>query len=169
MTLLSKTCKICKDGKPYGRLDVHIRHNHQMNTEEYAKYDTEAGEIVEFQPSEPIKPVDVINNIFDGKTKETHVEQPLKVFLKEFELTEKELRAIVTNYKTGKPLPMQHIQKLNEQKGIEEANKLKEHKGIVTTTNLYTAEALTKYHGFRCIAVKSAQNTHPKVWELIKD
>lgn len=167
MALLQQTCKICKDGKPWGRLDVHIRNVHKITPEQYEMYDSNLGEIVEFKHTDPITHTDLIDNIFDGKTKKNSLDEPLKEFLKEFDLTEKDLRAIIHNYKEGKPLPLEQSQKLKETKGIEEANRVKDH-NVVKTQHIHTAEALEKYHGFKCVAVYSAKGTIPKMWELEK-
>lgn len=162
------SCKICNNDKVHKNLGSHIFTAHGgMKMDEYNRRKDEVLELEEIVPNQPIKPIDQLNNIFDGRVKETHEDQPLKVFLDEFGLTEKELRSIVTNYKEGKPLPIEHQNKINAQRGFKEA-KEKQKQSVVITTNLYAAESLVKDFGFECVGVKSASPTSPKVWELKK-
>jgi len=161
------TCKICKDDKPYSRLDVHVRKFHNMDMDEYSIYDPDLLEVMEFEPSEPISHVTRMDNIFSGKVKESYVDRPLKDFLSKYNIAEKELTAIIKNYTEGKPLPLEQAHKLGEKRGIEEAKTLK-HLKSVKTPNLQTAEALEKHYGFKCTAVHSAKDSTPKRWELEK-
>jgi len=165
--MLHKTCKICKDEKPYNRLDVHVSKLHNMSMEEYELYDPEAMELLEFVPKDPISHVDRMDNIFSGKVKASNVDKPLKDFLTKYNVNEKELIAIVESYTKGKPIPLEQGQKLNEKKGIAEA-KLKKHLNSVRTPNIHMAEALKKYYGFKCVAVHSAKGSIPQIWELEK-
>ena len=165
--ITENTCKICKDNIEYQRLKMHILKKHKMNMDEYEAYDAELVEVPEFEPKDPITHVDLIDNIFSGKTKESYLKRPLKDFLEKYNLIEKELTSIVLNYTEGKPLPLEHAQKLGEKKGLEEARS-KKHLKSVRTPNLQTAEALVKQYGFKCKAVHSAKGSIPKMWELEK-
>jgi len=167
MALIQKMCKICKDEKPWGRLDMHVKAIHKMTMEQYEEFDPDAPVVKEFEPTEPVAIGERVDRIFDGKTKKNSLDKPLKEFLEEVDLTEKDLRAIIHNYKEGKPLPLEQVQKFSEQKGADEARKLKDHV-VVKTTNIHTAEALEKFHNFKCVSVIGAKGTIPKVWELEK-
>jgi len=163
---MNKFCKICNDEKPYKRLDIHIQNKHNMTLEEYNVFDPTQEEVKEFVPKAPISRKEVINNIFDNKAAESSkANKPLREFLKEFDLSEQDLRAIVKNYKEGKPLPYQQQNSLNERNGFSEARKLSS-STIVRTHNLYAAEALEKHFNYKCVTVKSATNNTPKVWVL---
>ena len=163
----TSTCKLCKDDKPYVRLDTHVRKIHNMNMDEYEIYDSDLLEVKEFEPKDPISHVDRMDNIFSGKVKESYINKPLKDFLSKYNITEKELTAIVQNYTEGKPLPLEQAQKLGEKKAMEEAKSVKDYK-TYKTPNLQTAEALEKHYGFKCTAVHSAKGSSPKLWVLEK-
>jgi len=165
--MIKGTCKLCKDDKPYTRLDIHVNKIHKMSMDEYEIYDTDVVEVIEFEPKDPISHVDRVDSIFSGKVKESYVDRPLKDFLSKYNITEKELTAITQNYTEGKPLPLEQGQKLNEKKGIEDAKTVK-HLKVVKTPNIHTAEALEKYYGFKCKDVHSAKGPIPQMWELEK-
>ena len=108
-----------------------------------------------------ITPEESTEKIF-GKI-ETNVDKPLKDFLTEFGVTEKELRNIIRTYKDGKPLDVLQDIKRKTEYGENSAESLKDN-DKVETKQLAIADALVHKHGFKVEKVTS----NPKIWYLHK-
>ena len=178
-------CRIC--GKGNKRLDVHVTKGHKTTMDEYYKLypeekdnptmitvdededyfsgneikDIPIPDVVE-KPKAKITPQEIRDGIY--KKDITMVDEPLSEFLKEFELTERELRQIVRQYKTGSAMTALEAIEREAEFGKVEAIKLAG-QGKVETTNLQAAETLKKQHGYTVAEVKSGP---PQTWVLIK-
>lgn len=118
---------------------------------------------------------DVISNFVSGEERvetifgkqERDTNRPLQDFLNEFDVTEKELRAVVRNYTEGARIDPR-IDSNNKQKiALREAEKLKNESNI-ETTNIYVAECLVDNFGFKCPVVLDPTDTKPRTWVLEK-
>ena len=150
-------CKIC--GKEFKQVTAtHIK-THDMTVEEYEAYDTKVEEVEE--DKSVISPKEKTEKIF-GK-EETSDGKLLTDFLKEFDITEKELRGIVRTYKTGNPIDVVQDIKRKQKFGEETAEQLKNNP-TVETHSLPVADALVHKFGFTVTKVTST----PKTWHLKK-
>ena len=166
-------CKVC--GKEYQRLIVHLRTAHNMTMEEHDKYDGPTPEIeipeeMTEQEAEAIleqmeeKKVDV-----SGAEKEENIFKPdkkiasMEEFLKEFDLSYKELRSIIKTYTKGSPLDVNQELERKAKLGKSGAEALKD-RDKVQVTQLFVAEELVKHYGFEVTHITS----DPKTWHLIK-
>lgn len=177
-------CEIC--GSSYINLSTHVIQKHKTTMEEYYKLYPHALDSPEIMSDEEadnffteeataditeaksnvekakITPQEVRDKVF--KKDPTMVDEPLSEFLREFEITERELRQIVRQYKTGSA--MTALESIERQAEVGEAEAVKlVGKGRVETTNLQTAETLKKKHGY---TVLEARHGPPKTWVLIK-
>lgn len=177
-------CRIC--GKGFKRLDSHVRGSHKTTMDEYNKlYPEEVdnpteidvdddffsnedvipviNEVVAEDPTKAkITPQELKDRIF--KKDVTMVNEPLSEFLKEFEMTERELRQVARQYKTGSAMTALESVEREAEFGKVEAIKLAG-QGKVETTNLQVAETLKKQHGYTVIEVKHGP---PQTWILTK-
>ena len=180
-------CKICGEGKQ--RLDVHVTKGHKTTMDEYYKLypeekdnptiitidedddnyfggnemkDIPTVDAVVADPKIKITPQELTERIF--KKDVTMVNEPLSEFLKEFELTERELRQIVRQYKTGSAMTALESIEREVKVGKTEAEKLLGENNV-RTTNLQVAEILKKQHGYTVTEVKSGP---PQTWVLIR-
>ena len=179
-------CKIC--GEKYKRLDAHVRGSHKSTMDEYYKlYPEEKDnpttaiveddddyfggnketppvieEAVPEQPKAKITPQELRDNIY--KKNITMANEPLSEFLKEFEVTERELRQIVRQYKTGSAMTALESIERQAEFGKNEAIKLAG-QGKVETNSLHVAENLKKQYGYTVVDVKTGP---PQTWVLTK-
>ena len=192
---MGQVCNIC--GKEYSNLGVHVNKAHRIPMSEYNKLypdeKTTSDEVIMQKVEEsslkkdvveevklPEADADIVDSedtgvkvspsvIRDGIFGEevVYADKPLSVFLARYDVTEKELRAIMRQYKTGSTVPVGQQIKQREDIGLSEAEKLK-NESNVETTSLYTAEALTTKYGFECVTVRSKKGNTPKTWVLKK-
>lgn len=129
----------------------------------------EADEYLDMMSEAPVEAKVTNKEIRDGifGKEETFSDKPLSDFLEKFDISEKELRAIVRQYKTGSSVPVSQQLKQKEEIGLSGAEKLK-NKEKVETYDLHIAEALTTKYGFECITVRSRKGNTPKTWVLRK-
>jgi len=169
---MTETCKVC--GKEYKAITLTHLKTHGLNMEEYESievkkekdsFDVRKEEKEKVIPIEKekvtITPEETTEKIF-GKP-ETNVDKPLKDFLTEFGVTEKELRSIIRTYKDGKPLDVIQDIKRKTEYGENSAESLKDNDKI-ETKQLAIADALVHKHGFKVEKVTS----NPKIWYLHK-
>ena len=163
-------CKICDNDIPYKRLDVHLRTAHnKMKREEYDVFGFDNDlEAEEFVPQPATDVVKIEQAIFGEKAVPKDINRPLKDFLDEFDISEKDLRAVVFSYKEGKPLPEGQAVRHSQELGIKGARELR-HLKNPETYSLPIAEALVKHYGFTCVNVKGKSGNIPKKWILAKD
>lgn len=154
-------CKVC--GKKFKAVTQSHLKTHGLTLEEYQeKYsvsdfdETDEPEIKEPKEEKPK------NKVFDLKQKE-YADLPLQEFLNDYEINEKELRAVVRKYKSGDPIPTSQEMKNKNDAAVTEAKKLKD-LSEAKTHNLYVAEMLEKQFGFKTVSVKG----NPKTWTLVK-
>jgi len=183
-------CEICKDGKDFKNLPVHVRNKHKMTMMEYNEKlrkpdileQEEVSTLVEQQEVKPPKAemlVESDDNIVENitttganRTKEIFRDyqkdpnRPLSEFMKEMTVdSEEELRAIIRQFKTGSPLPVHEQMKQRENYADAQAKKLLD-KDDVEVTMLATAEVLQNKYGYEVVDVRSPQGTKPKTWVL---
>jgi len=177
-------CKLCNDDKQYKQLNSHVRLKHKMTIDEYkskirirTKHSDDIGEdikeeelpIIEEEDMATLEekaialtPKDIENNIFDVQTKDT--ERPLLSFLKEFDITEQEVRELIVSFKGGKPISVERQLKQKIDVGsttAKQKNDLKE----TSSYDVYEAELLVKDYGFEVTSVTSKPR---KTWFLKK-
>jgi len=163
---MEESCKICKDGKMFKNLTAHLRTKHGMTRVDYDNaYSEEFEEIEELSEEEPkiITPADISKGIFGEQT--DYTKWTVQELLDKYEMTVKELLGVVNNYKYGTPMDVTQTIKSNTDRGFAEAKRLKSKKEV-RTTSLYTAEALVKNFGFKCITIE--KTPLPKTWVLQK-
>ena len=165
-------CLICDDGKDYKILSQHIKLKHGLTMEEYeAQYLNVLEEVDEIpavveEPKIQITPAERIENIFGKEV--SFVDKTVGELLEEYDLCEKELRALLRKYKTGSELPVTQQIEQKLKLGAEGAEALK-NENTVKTTVLEEAEALTKFHNFTVVDVISAKGMQKKTWVLKKN
>jgi len=154
MTDEKEICAICN--KDFINLSTHLRTKHGLTMEEYENEDN----------SEPkaLESTAVVEETF-GKIVEP--EETLNEFLSLHVLTKQELVNIVMQYKTGRPIPITQMQKVQTANANTEAAKLSQDKNV-STRNLHIAEALVKQYGFKVKEVTTRGGTIPKTWILEK-
>jgi hypothetical protein len=105
-----------------------------------------------------------INSIFKDSIKERDQNRPISEFLTEFDITEKELRQVVRQYKGGNSISISQglANKAIRAKNIAESLSDRD---MVETRDSFTAEILEANYGFTCIEVRSGP---PKMWVLHK-
>jgi hypothetical protein len=132
-----------------------------------AKFDEELGEIDESTlPEEVTTTVDQIRDGVFGEEK-VGSDKPLQELLDEFDITEKDLRMVIRQYKTGSSLPVSQQIRVQQDRGLDGAVDLKDKKKV-ETVDLNIAEVLTTKYGFTCTAVRSRKGNRPKTWMLEK-
>ena len=169
---MTETCKVC--GKEYKAITLTHLKTHGLNMEEYESIEVKKEKDSFDDAKRDVKSIDTSNIskvtiTSDEKTeklfgkKETNVDKPLKDFLVEFGVTEKELRSIIRTYKDGKPLDVIQDIKRKTEYGENSAESLKDN-DEVKTKQLAIADALVHKHGFKVEKVTS----NPKIWYLHK-
>lgn len=170
-------CKVC--GKEYKQLHSHITKGHGITQEDYDKLEEYVGEIEDTIDEPIVIPEDMteeeakaivsgqgqMDNIFKDSViiKEKPEDDSISTILSEFNLTYKELRAVITAYSNGVPVDVTQTIERNQMVGVDGADKLKNLQET-TTINLNVAEELVKAHGFVVTEVKGS----PKTWYLQK-
>ncbi len=148
-------CKIC--GKKFTKVTVtHIK-THDTDKETYEKLGPYVPPVEKVTVTEKEKK----ETIF-GKPLES-IEEPLEKLLREFGISEKELRALIRSYKTGNPIDVVQNIERKQKAGLKKAEALKD-KEEVTTSKLIIADALVHNHDFVVTKVTSK----PKIWHLRK-
>jgi hypothetical protein len=175
-------CKLCEDGKGFSRLDTHLRKKHKTTPDEYylqfpEEKDNPTMIVVEEEefngiPEQIDEPKEEKSATTQKEIREklfgvpfSGADRPLQELLDEFEITERELRQIVRQYKTGSAMTALEQVERKAELGKMEAIKLSG-SGHVETTKLETAVSLKKEHGYTVVKVKSGP---PKTWVLIKN
>ena len=117
----------------------------------------------------PTSNITTVDQIRDGVFGEEVVGsgEPLQKLLDEFDVTEKELRAMLRQYKTGSPLPVYQQLKKKQDKGKGGAKELKDEEKL-ETSDIFVAETFVDKYGFKCIRVDGKKGDSPKVWVLEK-
>ena len=156
-------------------MGAHLRMAHKMTVDDYDKMikDGEFNDKIDVEElsedsveelvesSNVVTPKDLERNIFPEAV--THVDRPLKDFLGEYDVTEKELIEILRAYKLDSVVSVN--QSMNNRIKNAEIKSLELSDGNdVETRDLDVAETLTKKYGFECTAVTS----NPKTWVLKK-
>lgn len=156
-------CKIC--GKRFKVITVpHIRTHGLSTMEQYENYDPHASK----RDIRPKGNTEVTleqreENIWGEQ--ERDVERPLSDFLKEFDITEKELREVARRFKTGKPIDVETANANDQKIGEKEAEELKDSVGEIEVFRAETAQELKTKYGFLGVTSKGGP---PKSWILMK-
>jgi hypothetical protein len=166
-------------------MGLHLKMAHKMTIEDYEKW-------IEENKDEVLKPNTLINNVTESEgnidefnefdeedvsdiiTTEdlkrskfpkivTFIDKPLKDFLEEYKITEKELIEVIRAYKIDSVVPINQSMSNRIKNAEIKALELSDGDDI-ETLDLDVAEALTKKYGFKCTAVTS----NPKTWILKK-
>ena len=186
-------CKICNDGKLFTNLGLHLKTKHNMSKLDYEtgnyelpkpanleememtledKIDEELveelkevddlEEEIKESKSDSVTPKEIQEGIF-GKEKEI----TLKEFALQYNMTEKEIRNLVIQYKGGSVIPASQIIKERTESGVKGAEQINESykSGEIEITDLYIAEDLMKNKGFKC---KTVRRDPVKTWILFK-
>ena len=168
-----ETCKVC--GKEYKAITLTHLKTHSLNMEEYesivADKEKNVNDSFDARKAEKEKviPIEKVTITSEETTEklfgkpETNVDKPLKDFLTEFGVTEKELRNIIRTYKDGKPLDVLQDIKRKTEYGENSAESLKDN-DKVETKQLFIADALVNKYGFKVEKV----TRNPKIWYLHK-
>ena len=153
-------CKIC--GKEFKAINaVHLK-THNITMEQYAKLSDKKDQDV-VSEKDSVTPKEITKTIFGEQ--DTNIEKPLNDLLEEFDITEKELRSIIRNYKNGEQLDVLQNIKRKQEFGERSAEELKD-KDNVETCNLDIADALVHKFNFKVIKVSSKPK---KTWFLKKN
>lgn len=182
---MGQVCEICK--KEFINLGVHVNKAHRISMDEYNKLYPKEGTInaddilkkdaveetklpdadgdFDTTAQDAVTPKEIRDGIFGEE--ESYSTRPLSVFLERYDISEKELRVIVRQYKTGSSVPVSQQIKQKEKIGLAGAAELKD-KDDVETTNLHIAEVLTTQYGFECLTVRGKRGNTPKTWVLKK-
>lgn len=158
-------CKVC--GNEYKTVTLsHVR-THGIDMKQYnmlPEY-AQAQEPVEPKGNTEFTPKEMQEKIFGEQEKD--INRPLKDFLNEFGVTEKEARETLKKFTTGKRIDPR-IQAANYQKiGDEGAEQYKDLE-YVKVTDLHIAETLTTKFGFTCTNLIGKKGDTPKTWILEK-
>ena len=158
---------ICKEcNKEYVNLEPHITNIHGLSREEYdIKYPTEVFEEI----SEPIEQDELRKRLFDGEI-ERDSGRPLSEFLTEFNISEKDLRAVVRQYKGDAVIPVSQSIQNRENRGTGEAKRISDEyiEGKLEIQDSFVAEILVKEYGFNVIEVIPGNISRKKTWVLSK-
>ena len=160
---MTEICKVC--GKPYKQITtMHVR-THGMSLAEYEAFDPSAPKRnIAPKGDTEITPEEIEKGIWGEQERDTG--RPLSEFLKEFDITEKELREIARRFKSGKPIDVK-TDAANKQKiGEKGALELKDEIGEIEVFCGETAEILKVKYGFKEITSKGGP---PRSWILKKD
>lgn len=174
-----RACKIC--GKECINLATHVRAAHKLSMLEY-----ETGD----HPVEIPEEVETLEEVEDNEVSSEDLDSPeisdttssdqlkenifgkqeditLKNFCLQNNITEKELRNVIKQYRGSSVIPVSQIISERTNKGIDEAKSLNEKyvSGEITTTNVFTAETLMKSYDFIC---KTVKRSPVKTWVLTK-
>ena len=158
---MAEICKVC--GKSYKQITaMHVR-THGMNLEQYEAFDPHA-------PKKDIEPKGNTEVTLEQREEniwgdqERDVERPLSNFLKEFDITETELREVARKFKSGRHIDPK-IDAANKEKiAVSEVEELKD-KDEVEVFRAETAELLKMKYGFIGVSSKGGP---PKSWILRK-
>ena len=160
-----KLCKICN--KKFKNLGSHLRAKHQMSLEEYDDYNENSHKMdIEPKGNTEVTLEERTERIF-GK-QERDINRPLKEFLDEFKITEKELREIARKFMSGKPIDVKTSAKNKYEVGEREAEELKEKKEEIKVYRAETADILLNKHLFEVIRCVGKKGDVPKHWVLKK-
>jgi len=169
-------CKVCGAEKKIINY-MHVKTHDGMTMKEYntlPKYKlTEIGDIEEIEELDikvdiedvskgDIDPKNRLKNIMSIKDADPN--RSLQSLLDEFDVTERELVGILSQYKKGRSISTSQSIVKNQKAGDSGAFILKDEKEC-ETTSLHVAEALEKSYGFICVDVRRGP---PKTWSLIK-
>lgn len=165
-------CKVC--GIEKTNIGVHALRVHKMSPEQYNDYvaaeanivtdstlEDEEEVVVEKDDSVATKSNSVVVNTDNVNKYNTYT---IKQFCSEMAITMVELLSIVKDFKSGKPRNQLSILKNDLNKGMAEAESLKDNKEV-RTSNSFVADALTKKFGFTVVRVDRSRG---KTWVLKK-
>jgi hypothetical protein len=163
-------CRICN--KEFSNLAVHVRQSHKMTMDEYKSSGEEFDEfenveVLTPESTDKISSSDLTKNIFSGSVEEKDPNRPLSEFLSEFDVTEKEVRALIRQFKGGGKITVTQQIQNNQEFGEKNAEQYKDEENV-SVTNLYVAEALVTKYNFEVTDVRSAKGNRPKTWVLRK-
>lgn len=167
---MPEICKIC--GQKTAN-KTHLKEIHNLTPEEYEAMDASTFEETEDKlPIEAAEPVSTtqskrVDSIFDGTIIKSVSTQPLNEFLGEFGLSEIELRNIVKQYKEDGGIPVSQQLKNKQDRADLSAETLKD-EDKVQTTDLFTADILSKKYNFKVTEVRSKGPSGKKTWYLEK-
>jgi len=165
-------CKIC--GIEKKNLPNHVRAAHQMNMAEYDKYEsTEEESFGELDEATVMNMKEISESRFGDSIVKSIAEKPLSVFLKKYDIAEKELIDVVKSYKGLGSVKVTQSIKENTSRGSQAAQELndefeKSGDKLLEVTDLYVAEALIKSYNFKCDKVVGKTLKNPKTWVLSK-
>ena len=161
-------CKLC--GKEFTNLGSHIRSKHKISREEYDNSDTPTIEN-EFEEEEEgpisVTPDERIANVFKGSLP-PEKDLSLRSFLTEVELTEKELRNVVRDYKSGEGIGVTQQLKRQTDQARKTAIRLSKQRDV-RTTELLVAEILKNEHDYTVVDLKGKTANRPTTWILSKN
>jgi hypothetical protein len=154
-------CKVC--GKQFKKITSSHALTHGMTLMEYEAFDPRAKNInIEPKGNTEISEEELNRRIWGEQVR--NVDRPLKDFLDEFDITEKELREITKKFKGGRPIDVKTAAENRQRLGMEEALKVKD-KDKVEVFRAETAEILKTEFGFKGVQSKKGP---PKSWVLKK-
>jgi hypothetical protein len=160
-----KLCEVCK--KRFKNLGSHLRAKHQMSLAEYDDYVKNSHKMnIEAKGNTKVTLKEREKRIFGEQ--ERDVNRPLKDFLDEFDITEKELREIARKFMQGKPIDVKTSAKNKYEVGEKEAEKLKDKTEEVTVYRAETADILLNKYNFEVIKCVGRKGDVPKHWVLKK-
>ena len=154
-------CKIC--GKEFKQITLtHVKTHGLKTMDQYEKYDINVQRDIEPTGNTEITPKEMSKRIWGEQERDTS--RPLSDFLKEFDITEKELRAVTRKYKDGKPINPIMDAANRDKMGEKEAAEIKDQEEV-TTFRAETAESLQRDHNY---ILKESYKGPPKRWVLCK-
>ncbi len=163
-----EVCKVC--GKQFRKITIMHLRTHNMSFEEYDAYNPNNKKInLEPKGNTKVSLEEREENIW-GK-QERDINRPLKDFLDEFDITEKELREIARKFKSGKPIDVKTNAKNKYEVGEKEAEELDRDmkKGEeVKTFRAETADILLNKYHFEVLKCVGKKPDVPKHWVLRK-
>jgi len=173
--MTAEKCLICN--QEFKGLKLHVRNKHGMSYEDYKKDFSIIEEVINQETSEEIPEIvesfdeeddsvthkEVQHRIF-GTGDDNNLDVTLRSFLEANQLSIKELNGLVDRYKNGNAIDV--VQNIaSRQKAASTFAKSLYDKDEVLTNDLFTAEELTKKHGFEVTEVRSKPR---KTWVLKK-
>jgi len=159
-------CKIC--GREYKNINQHVNTAHKMSIDDYRLIEetVEVDEVISDEDfGKSVTPEERSKIIFKDEITESKAENPLSELLKEFDVTEVQLRRLLVQYKGGQAIPISQNIDENQRRAQKEASEILENYdgSELEIPDLWTAEELVKIHGFKCLEIRK---TPTKRWVL---
>ena len=181
--MAKELCKVCN--KEFANLTVHLRTKHDLTRKQYELNEYDIEDLLKEETSQEINPEETVSkeieeteiselndSVTNDEITKTLFGEQERIYLDEFcqqnNITEKELRNIVKQYKGTAVVPASQVIQERTNQGITEADRLVKNWSEgeeIKVTSVFIAETLINKYSFTCKTVKSG---NPKTWILVK-